>query len=154
MSRPPRIDGFSYLGRSCYSITTCTAQRRQVFRDPSLVELVLSYLRETATRERFAVLAYCFMPDHLHVVVVGLTASADLRRFMTLVKQRAGFVVAKRYGIKLWQEGYHDHVLRRDRSLARLVQYVLENPIRAGLAETVESYPFSGWDPEKIASIL
>lgn len=154
MSRPPRIDGFSYLGRSCYSITTCTAQRRQVFRDSSLVALVLSYLRDTATREQFALLAYCFMPDHVHLLVVGLTTSADLRRFMMTFKQRAGFVVAKRYGIKLWQEGYHDHVLRRDESLVRLVKYVLENPIRAGLAETVESYPFSGWDPKKIASIL
>jgi len=43
----------------------------------------------------------------------------------------------------VWQDGYHDHGLRHDEEYVTRVRYVLENPLRAGLAASVEDYPFT-----------
>ena len=44
----------------------------------------------------------------------------------------------------LWQENYYDHVLRSHESGMRIAQYILENPLRKGLVDTVEDYAYSG----------
>ncbi len=43
----------------------------------------------------------------------------------------------------LWQKSYYDHVLRHDENLAHVVRYVLENPVRAGLVESFDEYPYA-----------
>jgi hypothetical protein len=52
------------------------------------------------------------MPDHLHLLVGGTAEMSDLRRFSKLAKQRSGAEYALNHGAALWQEGYHDRVLR------------------------------------------
>ena len=47
-------------------------------------------------------------------------------------------------GSPLWQESYHDHILRSSETTAGVAAYVLGNPIRARLVERVEDYPFWG----------
>jgi len=37
-----------------------------------------------------------------------------------------------------------DHVLRRDEDLESVRRYIRENPVRAGLVDVPEDYPFSG----------
>jgi REP element-mobilizing transposase RayT len=41
--------------------------------------------------ERFAVIAYCFMPDHLHLLVDARSDSSDCLRFIKRAKQFSGF---------------------------------------------------------------
>jgi hypothetical protein len=68
---PERAKGFGYLGFHRYLLTFCTHQRAPVFTSTASVELVLAQISRAANEERLAVLAYCFMPDHLHLLVKG-----------------------------------------------------------------------------------
>ncbi len=140
----PRIRGFDYLGLHRYSLTICTNGRRRLLTDPELVAMILLEIRNTAQATGFRVLAYCFMPDHVHLVVEGASESADLRGFVKGWKQATGFAYTQRTRNRLWQVGFFDHVLRTDESTERHVQYVLGNPVRAGLTRTVGEYPFAG----------
>jgi putative transposase len=124
----------------------CTFDRTRVFLDAAPVSLVLSQFRTAARRFQFAVFAYCFMPDHLHLVVVGLAIDSDLQRFVSTAKQFAGFVFSKHYGARLWQVGYHDRIIRPEENIADVIRYVLENPVRAGLVDRIEDYPYAGSD--------
>ena len=63
MSRPPPFRGFSYRGVHRYLLTFCTIERARIFERPEAVDDALQQIRITASRERFAILAYCFMPD-------------------------------------------------------------------------------------------
>lgn len=45
---------------------------------------------------------------------------------------------------RAWQVGFYDHFLRADEQVERVVLYVLENPVRAGLVESWGDYQFSG----------
>jgi len=86
------------------------------------------------------------MPDHVHIVLEGLSESADLRRAIGLWKQATGYCYVRENGRPLWMSGYHDHVVRDTESTMDLVSYVMRNPVRAGLAQRVGEYPFAGSD--------
>ena len=110
-------------------------------------------LRHAAKRERFALLAYCFMPDHLPLLVEGTDVVSDLQRFVFSAKQSTGYAYRRQKRGRLWQEGYYDHVLRHDESIIAKARYILENPVRAGLVRAVDEYPFSGSDVHSVKQL-
>ena len=101
-------------------------------------------MRHTAKAEGFAVIAYCFMPDHLHALVEGITEVADLREFLRIFKQRSSFYSKRATGIELWQRGYFERVLREEEDTFAVARYLLGNPVRSGLVESPGEYPFLG----------
>jgi REP-associated tyrosine transposase len=84
------------------------------------------------------------MPDHAHLLVAGGDPDADFKRFARLAKQRSGWRYKRKRGQPLWQEGYHERVLRADEDSPAVARYILGNPLRAGLVRAVEDYPFWG----------
>lgn len=151
MSRPRRFDDFPYVGRVEYFVTFCTRERRPTLATSDIAQLVLLQFRRTADLEGFALIAYCIMPDHVHLIVSGRRDTSDLRRFVKMAKQRAGAAYAMRSGQPLWQKGYYERILRRDEDVWRLARYVIENPVRAGLVGRASDYPHVGsdvWPPE------
>ena len=86
------------------------------------------------------------MSDHVHLLVEGIAEDSDLQRFVARCKQLTGFRYRQTTGERLWQESYHDHVLRDDEETWRAARYILENPVRVGLAVRFEDYAFCGSD--------
>jgi putative transposase len=115
-----------------------------VFVDAKVVELVLSQFLRVAMEQKFAVLAYCFMPDHVHFLVQGNCESSDCRTLITLGKQLAGYAYSRTYGGRLWQPGGFERVLREEEASFAVARYIVENPVRAGLVGAASEYPFSG----------
>jgi putative transposase len=144
MSRPPRIDGFAYRGCYRYFLTFCVWERRRVFENAAIAEMVTAHFLRTCATCDFAVLAYCLMPDHVHLLVEGLTANAELRSLAKRLKQGSGQLYAHRFSGRLWQEGYFDRVLRNDEDARRVARYILDNPVRAGLVEHPTLYRYLG----------
>jgi REP-associated tyrosine transposase len=142
----PRLAGFDYLGPYRYFLTICVQHRLLVFADAAIVSALVEPIRQAAASSQFAVPAYCFMPDHLHLLVEGLTVDADLRDFVRILKQRTSFQWKQIAGAhqELWQRGYYDRVLRKDEDTRAIAGYILGNPVRAGLVEVPAAYAFSG----------
>jgi putative transposase len=93
-----------------------------------------------------AILAYCFMPDHLHLLVEGTSGNSSLLEFVRTAKQRSGFAFARTSRIRLWQRYGFERVLRSDEEALSVAAYVVANPVRAGLIDDVRLYPFAGSD--------
>jgi putative transposase len=115
------------------------------FRDGRLVAICLECLAASASRYRFEVVACCFMPAHLHLLVVGAD-DAPLVRFVQHFKQATGH---RHPG--LWQRSYYDHILRQEEALEDVARYIWANPVRAGMVENVLAHPYSG-PPEAMAA--
>ena len=143
-NNPGHLKGFSYLGLHRYSLTFCTHERRRLFTDGATVELVVQQLLRAANEQRFSVIAYCFMPDHLHLLIEGTSEDSDGKRFIKGFKQYSGYYYTQKQHDTLWQRYGFEHVLRDDEGTVEVVKYILGNPIRAGLAATIEEYPFVG----------
>jgi putative transposase len=141
---PGHLKTLTHLGFYRYSLTFCTDHRRHVFTSHDTVDLVLEQISRAARENQFAVIAYCFMPDHLHLLIEGQSESSDCRRFIARAKQYSGFYYSKEFDRRLWQRNGYEHVLRDDEQTHAVARYVLNNPIRAGLVEKVEDYPYVG----------
>src|SRR4051812_28926783 len=90
-ARPRRLTGVSYVGFQRYFVTTCTAFRKRVFEDGHVASDIISRILESARQHEFSVVAYCVMPDHVHLLVVAQSESANLPRFVKHAKQVTGF---------------------------------------------------------------
>jgi len=65
-----------------YFLTYCTVNRARLFTSARPVDLVISQILCAKRECAFAVPAYCFMPDHVHVLVEGKASSTDGRDFI------------------------------------------------------------------------
>jgi REP element-mobilizing transposase RayT len=150
----PRLKSFDYVGMHSYFLTICTSERRRLFTDERLVALVRLQLLRVATSEQFEVIAYCFMPDHLHALTNATRDDADFRRFARVFKQCSSFAWKRTIGGELWQRSYFEHVLREDEDLCGVARYIIENPVRAGLVEDALKYPFIGSATLQVRDLL
>jgi REP element-mobilizing transposase RayT len=89
--------------------------------------------------------AYVVMPDHLHWLM-QLRPGADLSSTVGRVKGRSARSINRRLSRKgaVWQRAFHDHAVRKEEDLRMMARYVITNPLRAGLVESVGDYPL--WD--------
>lgn len=114
----------------------------KVFVEAGLVGGLAIKLIETAEDLGFTLLCYCFMPNHLHFLCTGYD-NANLIRFVQKFKSSTAYYYKKRCGERLWQRGYYDRILRESDDRYFAVEYIMDNPVRAGLVEKCNEYPFS-----------
>jgi putative transposase len=143
-NQPGHLKSFDYIGLHRYLLTFCTDYRQRFFVDRANVELVLLQISRAAAETQIAVLAYCFMPDHVHLLTEGETATSDCLAFIKKAKQYSGFYFSKTRGQKLWQRYGYERIVRDDETTLHMTRYVLNNPVRAGLVADVRDYPFLG----------
>jgi putative transposase len=154
MGNPGHLESFDYIGVYRYFLTFCTDARTPVFASADRVDLVLRQFLRSASDEAMAILAYCFMPDHLHVLAEGRSECADCRAFIKRAKQYSGFYYKQAFRRRLWQRYGFERVLRDDEATLSVARYILENPVRARLVTRAEDYPFTGSEVYTVAEIL
>jgi len=156
-----------YQGQRIYHITICTFQSKRLFIDDEIVNTHLAALKSCAEKYHFEVLAYCYMPDHVHLLLASrdnnesdedgnLKASATYHnvaetfrspliiKVIRAYKQLTGFAYKRVFGQPLWQKSYYDHILRKEEDIIRNIRYLLENPVRKDLVKEFYKYPYSG----------
>ena len=122
-----------------YMVTTVTALREPIFADFDAARRVIRCLARMD--QLAATQTHCFvlMPDHLHWLFVlgeGWSLSSLMRQFKSYS--------ARNLGGPSWQADFHDHGIRAEENLRHIARYIVANPLRAGLVETIGDYPH--WD--------
>ena len=123
---------------------SCTDQRRRIFLGDEAVSLVRTQILRAAHETDFDIPAYCFMPDHVHLIASGRDETSDARTFTKLAKQYSGYYFQRENGFRLWQRYGFERVIRDDAELAFTIGYVVGNPVRAGLVAHPSQYPYLG----------
>lgn len=134
-----------------YAVTTATFGRRRLFEDPTMASLVAIEIAATDDLGLSSMLAWVLMPDHLHWLfsLESGSLSALVQRFKMRSAQAINRTLDRRGSV--WQAGFHDHRVRDERALLNVARYLLENPIRAGIASVIGEYPHAwcAWDEGK-----
>jgi putative transposase len=138
------LRAFDYLGEHRYFVTCCTLARQPLFVDRDIIQRLRLQILQSCQRWNFAILAYVFMPDHLHLLVQGTSETSDFRAFMKNLRKRTTLTFRALAGTSLWQDAYFERVLRQEEDTMAVIEYILANPIRAGVVERAIDYPF-GW---------
>jgi REP element-mobilizing transposase RayT len=139
----PRLAAFDYTGQHVSHVTIATGQRAPVLTGEIATQVIGSLARASESAG-FDVLVVTLMPDHIHLLVAGRTPDSNLIRFVQRFKQMSGHAYAERGAGRLWQPSFHDRVLRRTEDVDAVARYIVGNPVRAGLIERGEDWPYSG----------
>ncbi len=104
-----------------------------LLRDPANASIVGDVLgRDNSTH--YLLRAWCVMPNHVHVV---FATDGPLARIVQAWKSVSSKLINRRLQRRgtLWQREYYDRLLRDEAELTRAVEYVEQNPLRAGLTQ-------------------
>jgi len=139
-----RLHANDYIGERSYFVTICCAGRRAVFAERARAKHVVEILAKHAVAHRFAIYAYCVMPDHFHMLASGLVPSSDLLAFVRNFKQTTSRKYFGEHKQPLWQKKFYDHILRPGSNADAVAGYIWMNPVRKGLCASPQEYPHSG----------
>jgi putative transposase len=136
-----------YVPGAVVFITQVVHNREPLFADEVCVALLRSILHRAKVLYPFNMLAYIFLPDHLHLMIVpsGCTHSQIMHslkpNFTKAYKQERGITGS----LVLWQRRYYDHVIRDDIDFQRHMDYIHFNPVAHGLASKPEAWQHSSF---------
>jgi REP element-mobilizing transposase RayT len=94
--------------------------------------------------ERYRLLAWVIMPNHVHALIEtipGWPLSSTLHAWKSYTAKAANRILGRSGAF--WQAEYFDRAIRDERHLADAVEYIHNNPVKAGLARWPEEWPFS-----------
>ncbi|CAM5453169.1 REP-associated tyrosine transposase [Pseudomonas fragi] len=127
-----------------YLLTANTLHRQPIFLNWRVGRRVVEQFKQVQVQGLATSLAWVVMPDHFHWLISLEQGSLDNLMCRTKsLSTRAINQVTGQAG-RRWQQGYHDHALRRDEDIKQVARYVIANPLRAGLVKRVGDYPL--WD--------
>lgn len=147
--------------RPFYYLTSVAKDRLPVFGTDKIKSLAANAFHEARKSGGFLLFAYVIMPDHAHVITDSSREDSDILRFLNGISAKriidhlkdGGFhssllklreeTKKKNYKHSLWEHHPNSFEIYGEDTLMQKVNYIHQNPVRAGLVERAEDYPFS-----------
>ena len=126
-----------------YFITTRILEENRIFSDCNLAQIVMDIILFGRREGWYYLYAFVVMPDHMHLELTpkGKTVS----EIMKSLKGFSSWKINKAFEKSgtLWQKGYMDFPVYQSEVAWQKINYIEENPVRAGLVKNAIDYPFS-----------
>lgn len=128
-----------------YHLTTRGTNKRAIFIDDVDRQRFLGYLGVVTNRYGLSVLSYCLMGNHVHLLVRGNPeeVSAGMRDLLGTYARR--FNRRARRSGHLFGERFHHVAVTSHDQIVATIRYVALNPVRAGMVESPEDWPWSSY---------
>ena len=144
-----------------FYLTSVAKDRLPVFRTETFAEIACKALDEARRSGGFLIFAYSVMPDHTHLVTDSERESKDIHRFVNGIVSRRIIDYLKENGpeqslstlrveprndgwkYSLWQHHPDTRLLWNEQMLWQRIQYTHLNPVRAGLVDHPNEWPWS-----------
>ncbi len=140
----PRLPREHYQGDAVVFWTLTTFDKTKGWLTPSFHQRFRELLLHAASREGLVCPIYCLMPDHLHLVWMGLRRDTDQINGMTFLRTYLEPELAP----AKFQPQAQDEVLREEQrkrnAFAKVCFYIAANPVEEELTAQVEDWPFTG----------
>ena len=109
---------------------------------PEIAQLVADAIRHGADTS-YLLHAWVVMPNHIHLLI---TPQSDVPKLMQSLKgstARQANLLVRRTGTPFWQNESYDRLVRDSDEFRKIENYILQNPVRAGLVASAEKYVWS-----------
>jgi putative transposase len=119
-----RLRHFDYSQDGYYFVTICTNYHRPYL--TKLGEEIKKSIQSLNEKDGVEVDYFVVMPTHVHLILIlsesKLSLGEIVRRFKAASSREAG--------IRLWQPNYYEHVIRNEKSLLKIREYIQNNPLK------------------------
>ena len=105
--------------------------------------LMIEVLRAYVNKGKFVLHDFVVMPDHIHVLL-SLDQMMSVEKAMQLIKGGFSYRAKKELGYtgEVWQPGFSEVRILDRKSFLKHRKYVEQNPVKAGLADSPEKFPY------------
>ena len=105
--------------------------------------LLIDVLRSYVVGRKFQLHDFVVMPDHVHLLIT-VGGDMTIERAMQFVKGGFSFRLRKESGYlgEVWQRGFSEVRVDDRESFLRYRDYIAENPVKAGLVDSPEEFPY------------
>ena len=142
-SRAVRWDACDYAADVDVRVTVC-ADCGAPFRDDTVARMVCENVEFYCRKLAYRLCGFTLMPDHLHVLLSPANSGIALGRWLREFKSFTTNAYMKGTGQRtLWQRSANDHVCRTGETAAKVLAYIVDNPVRAGLVERWQDWPWT-----------
>ncbi len=145
MSIPSRNAEISQVLSSSrtFFVTTKTSMGRALLQSERNATLLIDVLRACVASKKFVVHDFVVMPDHVHLLIT-VDADMSIERAMQFIKGGFSYRLGREAGYRgeVWRRGFSEVRVEDRQSFLRHKEYVAENPVKAGLSECPEAYPY------------
>jgi REP-associated tyrosine transposase len=118
---------------------------------PVIADLVArAMLHGESSRQFYHLYAWVVMPNHVHMLILPTVPTADITRWLKGSTAREANKILNRTRSPFWQDESYDHYLRNANQMNRTIAYIEQNPVSAGLVDSIDHWPWSsaGWQAE------
>jgi len=140
----PRLPREYYQADAVVHWTMPIAKRGAGWLHDTFHAIFREIMLHAAAREKLCCPVYCLMPDHIHLLWMGMSRTSDQRNGMKFLRE----FLAPALAPYRFQHQAHDHVLtqeqRKRNAFATVCFYILANPMRAHLIKEPEVWQYSG----------
>ncbi|MHB8522423.1 MAG: transposase [Limisphaerales bacterium] len=140
----PRLAREYYQGDAVVFWTLTVFDKAEGWLTPAFHDRFRELTLHTASREGLLCPIYCLMPDHVHLIWMGLRLDTDQLNGMAFLR---GYLEPELSPAR-FQPQAHDEVLREEQrkrnAFGKVCFYIAANPVRAGLAPKPEDWAFTG----------
>ena len=86
---------------------------------------------------------YVVMANHIHVLLTPLVELSKITHSLKRFTAREANRILGLTGQPFWQDESYDHLVRRSDEFERILRYIENNPVKAGLASEPAGFPWS-----------
>jgi putative transposase len=145
MAQPARnADPTSILSPSrTFFATTSTSMGKRLLQSERNAGLLIDVLRSLVAEQHFQLHDFVIMPDHFHLLV-EVNGAMKIEKAMQLIKGRFSHRLSHELGYKgeVWHRGFTEVQVASRAAFEPHQAYIAENPVKAGLAASIDEYPF------------
>ncbi|MDD3006753.1 MAG: transposase [Candidatus Pacebacteria bacterium] len=119
-------------------------QKKDIFLDEKDYEFYLRKMTEASKKYSFAIISYCLMPNHIHLIV-RQDKEYPPAKFISSVHTSYAAVFNKKYKTvgHLFQDRFKQKIIENDDYMRNLIAYVHLNPVKAGICNFPKEYKWS-----------
>jgi REP element-mobilizing transposase RayT len=110
---------------------------------PEIAQIVVGSICKGAELGHYQLHAWVVMSNHVHLLIAPLCDPSRLMKSLKGSTARAANQALGRTGEPFWQKESYDHWVRDEREFGRIVAYIEDNPVKAGLVKTPEEFRWS-----------
>jgi putative transposase len=105
--------------------------------------LLIDVMRSYVAAGKFQIHDFVVMPNHVHLLI-RVHGEITIEKAMQFIKGGFSFRLRKEFGYvgEVWQRGFSELRVDNRQSFLRYRDYIAQNPVKAGLADSPEKFPY------------
>jgi REP element-mobilizing transposase RayT len=126
-----RLKDYDYSSNGYYFVTICTDFRKPFLKNKKIKEIVVAELARLPNRFKgLKIDYYTIVSNHLHMILHLENSKYSLPKIIQAFKSLTTLKAKQSLPLHhLWQPNYYEHVIRTDKALNKIREYVQNNPL-------------------------